>query len=151
LQVGLSTKLLGYVMAGVLITSAAIGVVRVQNERDEVLRDIGTLLRLHVRKSDVPARLGDEFGIVLYHTNIEQAERFVEILMEGVRTYALDYDGFQLNIGLSIGIAQYDASMSAPQELHYAADKALYQAKHGGRGRYCVYSEASLPQEKASS
>ncbi len=119
---------------------------------DEVLRDIGTLLRLHVRKSDVPARLGgDEFGIVLYHTNIEQAERFVEILMEGVRAHAFDYDGFQLNIGLSIGIAQYDASMSAPQELYYAADKALYQAKHGGRGRYCVYSEASHSQEGASS
>ncbi|PKO64156.1 MAG: hypothetical protein CVU23_08900, partial [Betaproteobacteria bacterium HGW-Betaproteobacteria-17] len=64
---------------------------------DEVLRDIGTLLRLHVRKSDVPARLGgDEFGIVLYHTNCEQAERFVEILMEGVRAHAFHYDGFQL-------------------------------------------------------
>ena len=33
LQCGLGTKLIGYVMAGVLITSAAIGVVRVQNER----------------------------------------------------------------------------------------------------------------------
>jgi hypothetical protein len=33
LQFGLSTKLIGYVMAGVLITSAGIGVVRVQNER----------------------------------------------------------------------------------------------------------------------
>lgn len=119
---------------------------------DEVLRDIGTLLRLHVRKSDVPARLGgDEFGIVLYHTNSAQAEQFVEILMKGVQAYAFDYDGFQLNIGLSIGIAQYDVSMGAPQELYYAADKALYQAKHGGRGRYCVYSKASLPQKNASS
>jgi diguanylate cyclase (GGDEF)-like protein len=119
---------------------------------DEVLRDIGTLLRLHVRKSDVPARLGgDEFGIVLYHTNTEQAEQFVEILMDGVQAYAFDYDGFRLNIGLSIGIAQYDASMSTPQDLYYAADKALYQAKHGGRGRYCVYAEASLSQENASS
>jgi diguanylate cyclase (GGDEF)-like protein len=118
---------------------------------DEVLRDIGTLLRLHVRKSDVPARLGgDEFGIVLYHTNTEQAELFVEILMEGVRAHAFNYDGFQLNIGLSIGIAQYDASMSTPQELYYAADKALYQAKHGGRGRYCVYAEATRSQENAS-
>lgn len=119
---------------------------------DEVLRDIGTLLRLHVRKSDVPARLGgDEFGIVLYHTNVAQAEQFVESLMEGVRAHAFNYDGFQLNIGLSIGIAQYDASMSGPQELYYAADKALYQAKHGGRGRYCVYAEARLPREEPSS
>lgn len=119
---------------------------------DQVLRDIGTLLRLHVRKSDLPARLGgDEFGIVLYHTNAAQAEMFVETLMAGVREHVFDYDGFRLNIGLSIGIAQYNASMSTPQELYYAADKALYQAKHGGRGRYCVYSEATLFQEKASS
>ena len=33
LQFGLSFKLIGYVAAGVLMTSAAIGVVRVQNER----------------------------------------------------------------------------------------------------------------------
>ena len=33
LKFGLSSKLMGYVMAGVLMTSAAIGVLRVQNER----------------------------------------------------------------------------------------------------------------------
>lgn len=33
LQYGLSVKLIGYVMAGVLLTSAAIGVLRVRNER----------------------------------------------------------------------------------------------------------------------
>lgn len=41
MQVGLSTKLLGYVMTGVLITSAAIGVVRVQNERGPLNELIG--------------------------------------------------------------------------------------------------------------
>lgn len=119
---------------------------------DEVLRDIGTILRLHVRKSDLPARLGgDEFGIVLYHTNLEQATLFVEILMESVRTHAFDYDGFQLNISLSIGIAQYEPSMKAPQELYYAADKALYQAKKEGRDRYSVYSGAPCFQERKTS
>ena len=119
---------------------------------DEVLRDIGTLLRLYVRKSDQPARLGgDEFGIVLYHTNVAQAELLVEKFMGGVRAHAFDYDGFRLSISLSVGIAQYDVAMSAPQELYYAADKALYQAKHGGRDRYSVYSEATCSREKASS
>jgi diguanylate cyclase (GGDEF)-like protein len=119
---------------------------------DEVLRDIGTLLRLQVRKSDLPARLGgDEFGIILYHTNAEQAEIFVEKLLENVRAHTFEYDGFRLNVGLSIGIAQYDAAMSAPQALYYAADKALYQAKNGGRGRYSVYCEANQLVEKTIS
>ncbi len=119
---------------------------------DEVLRDLGTILRLHVRKSDLPARLGgDEFGIILYHTNIVQAEQFVEKLMDSVRSYAFEYDGFHLNVGLSVGIAQYDVRMKTPQALYFAADKALYQSKQGGRDCYSVYSEATPFQEKAAS
>lgn len=115
---------------------------------DEVLRDLGTLLRLLVRKSDLPARLGgDEFGVILYHTNIAQAEMFVEKYMDSVREYLFEYDGFQMDVGLSVGIAQYDVSMKAPQALYFAADKALYQAKRGGRDRYSVYSESSDFQE----
>jgi diguanylate cyclase (GGDEF)-like protein len=114
---------------------------------DEVLRDIGTLLRLHVRKSDLPARLGgDEFGVVLYHTDIEQAEAFVEKFMDSVRTYVFNYDGFQLKVGISVGIAQYADSMKTPQALYYAADKALYQAKKDGRGRCSVYFESNAIQ-----
>jgi len=41
LQFGLSVKLMGYVMAGVLITSAGIGVVRVKNERGPLSELIG--------------------------------------------------------------------------------------------------------------
>ncbi|MBT9589325.1 MAG: GGDEF domain-containing protein, partial [Thiobacillus sp.] len=112
------------------------------------LRDIGTLLRLHVRKSDLPARLGgDEFGVVLYHTSIDQAELFVEKLMDSVRMQAFDYDGFQLKVEISVGVAQYVESMTTPQALYYAADKALYQAKKDGRGRYSVYSGSNTLQE----
>jgi diguanylate cyclase (GGDEF)-like protein len=119
---------------------------------DDVLRDIGTIMRLHVRKSDLPARLGgDEFGIVLYHTNAAQAEMFVESLVESVRAHAFDYEGTRLNVSLSVGIAQYDDSMKTPQALYYAADKALYQAKHGGRNRYSVYSDAMRFPEKETS
>ncbi len=119
---------------------------------DQVLRDIGTLLRLHVRKSDLPARLGgDEFGIILYHTTATQAETFVVNLLDGVREYAFEYDGFRLNVGLSVGIAQFDASMKAPQALYYAADHALYQSKKAGRGRYSVFSEADHTKERQAS
>jgi len=118
---------------------------------DEVLREIGSLMRLHVRKSDLPARLGgDEFAIVLYHTNAEQAERFVETILESVRGHVFEYEESRLEISLSVGIAQYGHSMKTPQALYYAADKALYQAKHGGRNRSSVYVEAPCFQERES-
>jgi diguanylate cyclase (GGDEF)-like protein len=105
---------------------------------DEVLRDIGSILRLHVRKSDLAARLGgDEFGIILYHTGSEQAERLVVKLMDG----EFKYEDNTLNVGVSIGIAQRHLSMKTVQAIYNAADKALYQAKLGGRNRYCVYAD----------
>jgi PleD family two-component response regulator len=35
--------------------------------------------------------------------------------------------------------------MKTPQALYYAADKALYQAKHSGRDCYSVYRDADAP------
>jgi diguanylate cyclase (GGDEF)-like protein len=119
---------------------------------DQVLRDIGTLLRLHVRKSDLPARLGgDEFGIILYHTNIEQARMFVELFQKSLNEYVFDYDGFRLDVGVSIGVAQYDVSMKAAQTLYFAADQALYESKRNGRGRYSMYTDAIKLEEKQAS
>ena len=118
---------------------------------DAVLRDIGSILRLHVRKSDLAARLGgDEFGVILYHTGSEQAERLVEKLMDGVRTHVFKYEDSTMNAGVSIGIAQRDVSMKTTQALYNAADKALYQAKLGGRNRHCVYSDSASQRVKAS-
>jgi len=119
---------------------------------DQVLRDIGTLLRLHVRKSDLPARLGgDEFGIILYHTNIEQARMFVELFQKSLNEYLFEYDGFRLDVGISIGVAQYDVSMKAAQTLYFAADQALYESKRNGRGRYSMYTDAIKLEEKQAS
>jgi diguanylate cyclase (GGDEF)-like protein len=108
---------------------------------DEVLRDISTLLRLQARKSDQPARLGgDEFGVVLHHTNAAQAEVFVNSFMTSVQDRVFEYDGLRLEIGISVGIAQFEPSMKSPQELYYAADKALYQSKNAGRNCYRIFS-----------
>ena len=117
---------------------------------DAVLRELGGILRLQVRKSDLASRLGgDEFGVILYHTGSKQAELFVEKLLECVRTHEFLCEGSKLDVGISVGIAQRDVSMTSAQALYNAADKALYQAKQGGRDRYCVYVDA-LPFQRAS-
>lgn len=118
---------------------------------DQVLRDIGTLLRLNVRKSDLPARLGgDEFGVILYHTHVEQAKQFVEMLLKSLKEYVFEYDGFRLDVGFSVGIAQYEVTMKAPRELYHAADRALYQSKRAGRGGYSVYDPTPQIEEKTA-
>lgn len=107
---------------------------------DDVLRTLGALLQRCARKSDLPARLGgDEFGILLYHTDSRQAEQFVRKLVDNVRTHDFSYQGVRLQVSLSVGIAEVGPAMNMPQSLYFAADRALYASKNGGRDRCTVH------------
>lgn len=45
----------------------------------------------------------------------------------------------QLSVTISVGVSIYDKSMKEPDMLYQNADKALYEAKEGGRNRVVVY------------
>jgi diguanylate cyclase (GGDEF)-like protein len=114
---------------------------------DEVLRQIGAFLKDAVRRSDAPARLGgDEFAILLYHTEEQQAEILVRQLLKKVKAHLFSFDGKTIPVTISAGIAEYSSSTDSKQSLYFAADKALYTAKHRGRDQYILYSR--LPQEE---
>lgn len=114
---------------------------------DEVLRRIGIILKDGVRRSDAPARLGgDEFAILLYHTEEAQAEVLIRQLLKKIKAHVFNFNGRNISITLSAGIAQNTASANTKQALYFEADKALYVAKHRGRDQYALYSQ--LPREE---
>lgn len=115
---------------------------------DEVLRQIGGLLKDGVRRSDAPARLGgDEFAILLYHTDETKAETLVRQLLAKIKAHEFNFDGQKISVTLSSGIAEFSATVSSKQSLYFAADKALYTAKNRGRDQFTLYS--SLAQQEA--
>jgi diguanylate cyclase (GGDEF)-like protein len=114
---------------------------------DEVLRQIGAFLKEGVRRSDAPARLGgDEFGILLYHTDEQQAELLVRQLLKKSRAHEFSFNHQKISVTLSSGVAEYTSMTNTQQSLYFAADKALYTAKHRGRDQYALYSQLS-PEE----
>ncbi|MEW6134044.1 MAG: diguanylate cyclase [Pseudomonadota bacterium] len=115
---------------------------------DEVLRQLGTFLKDAVRRSDAPARLGgDEFAVLLYHTAEKQAETLVSQLLKKIKAHAFSFNGTKITVTLSAGIAELSSRNNSKQSLYFAADKALYTAKHRGRDQYVLYSQ--LPNEEA--
>src|SRR5580765_3593130 len=88
-----------------------------------------------VRDGDTAARLGgDEFAILLEDVLIVEdaqaiAARLIEIIEEPIV-----FEGRQLSISASIGIAVADAH-ATPDVLLRNADVAMYHAKHGGKGK----------------
>jgi diguanylate cyclase (GGDEF)-like protein len=100
-------------------------------EGDLVLKEVGETLRQNLRQSDIYARWGgEEFIIIMPHTNLETAKNVATKLQELVRTITYG-DGSQ-TITASFGIAQHQQEEQS-QSLLRRADDALYEAKNKGR------------------
>lgn len=113
---------------------------------DQLLISFGRRLRSSVRDADTVARLaGDEFTVLLERLNggaeaVLVVERILKNLEEPFRV-----KGRQIHIGSSIGVS-YSDSTTPPAELLDRADKAMYQAKKNGKGKYEVYEPPPDPQ-----
>jgi diguanylate cyclase (GGDEF)-like protein len=105
---------------------------------------IGAVARIiadELRETDFGARYGgDEFVLLLPHTGREEGRVFAERLCARMHESPLQVAGRRIQLGASFGVAELgDASVeNAGEELVQAADAALYDAKHAGRGRVAL-------------
>lgn len=108
---------------------------------DEVLREIGRILRSELRGHDISARYGgEEFVILLPETDVNAAFLVAEKLREVIAKRDIVKDKIKSNITVSFGIAQYDPStMKSREQLVEASDKALYEAKRTGRNKSAIF------------
>ncbi len=109
---------------------------------DQLLQQVGAILKHNVRSIDLPARYGgEEFSIILPEGNISEAISTAEHLRKEIESYKFTNQSgiFTKHITASFGIATYDPNitMNAPSSdtIIAIADKALYQAKQEGRNR----------------
>lgn len=112
---------------------------------DQALRSFASALMANTRRMNLSARYGgEEFLAILSSTPATGAEVFAGRVREDLA--AAPPQAGPLTV--SVGIAQYRAAMSSPEDLMEAADRALYEAKTSGRDRICV---ARLPESRAGS
>lgn len=105
---------------------------------DEVLKQIaGTLSRCFMRRDDFVARYGgEEFIIVLRDIEIPTAIDLAERSMTAIRNLEILFGEIEepIRMTASMGIARLRPGETAPSWVE-RADRALYQAKNGGRDR----------------
>jgi diguanylate cyclase (GGDEF)-like protein len=104
---------------------------------DQVLANVGRLLRESVRVIDVPGRYGgEELCVILPNTPLEGACKFAETLRAKIEAQ-LHYAGAHaLPVTASIGVGSFDhMDIADAESLLRQADAALYRAKHAGRNR----------------
>ncbi len=121
------------------------------NAGDELLRQISTILKQQIRKSDTLARLGgDEFGVLLESCSLTKAEQIAYILLRAINDFRFTWKGQTFDVGVSIGVAPITALTANISELLSAADTACYLAKDKGRNRIHIYhpEDTELEQHK---
>ena len=107
---------------------------------DLLLGSVARRLRDTVRAGDTLARLGgDEFVILCEHPRgeapmLELSDRIIETVSQPTTI-----EGYDVRVGVSIGIAFSLGAEKGVVELIRDADVALYHAKHQGRGRAEVF------------
>jgi len=104
---------------------------------DDLLRTVTDRIAANIRPEDLVARLGgDEFAVLCAGVSDDAeatavADRLIAAVVEPI-----DLAGTSVTVGLSVGIALGRAGDDRGAELLDAADKALYEAKHAGKGRW---------------
>ncbi len=102
---------------------------------DRVLKNLSRLLTERLRKTDVIGRYGgEEFGIVMFNVDVDNARRIVDSIRQDFARVAHDAGERQFTVTFSCGIASYP-DYDGPGPLSETADRALYIAKEEGRNR----------------
>lgn len=116
---------------------------------DELLRQLGDVIRQHARKDDICCRYGgDEFTVVMPETIKAEAAMVAGRLRQAVQDKIFQLDGTTAKITVSIGVAGYPQDTSSRPALVKAADDALYAAKQSGRNNVKLANRL-LTQQKA--
>lgn len=103
---------------------------------DYILKQISNAALQTFRKTDTVFRYGgEEFVVILTETDINQAIIPLERFRKTVQTLALNYQGQDVNVTVSIGACQLTSDMSSKEEFLQKTDEALYEAKNSGRNK----------------
>ncbi len=103
---------------------------------DEVLRQFARRVTALVRSHDLVVRWGgEEFVVLLPHTDPEDASGLADRIRAGIEAPAFRADDRTLTLTCSVGVAGTRAFPADPDTLVARSDAACYEAKRAGRNR----------------
>ena len=108
---------------------------------DELLVQITLILQKRTRSSDLLARIGgDEFAMILYDVNEQQALEVAEMFRQNIHDYKFMYQGETVDVGCSLGVVMVKPGTST-EDLLARADYSCHAAKLAGKNKIHLYTK----------
>ncbi len=117
---------------------------------DYVLKEFSGLIEGVLRRTDIFARYGgEEFMVVLPNTDMNGGSVMAEKIRKETLAHCFEQDEISSRVTVSIGVTSYDNldDCNAEKFVNHA-DKALYNAKDGGRNRVECFRDISCQADK---
>ena len=103
---------------------------------DEILIAFASLLKKACRANDIAARYGgEEFVMVLPQSSAQGAFKIAERVREEMMKISFTGNESNFAVTVSCGVAEFNKDYESINKLISVADRALYEAKNGGRNK----------------
>jgi diguanylate cyclase (GGDEF)-like protein len=103
---------------------------------DLVLRSLSLVILEQKRAQDTFGRLGgEEFGLLLPETDLEQAKTVAERVQKAWAQTPCIVDGQPIHSTVSIGVTEAKDQDTSFEDILRRADRMMYKAKEAGRNR----------------
>lgn len=104
---------------------------------DDCLKRVAHALRLAAsRPRDFVARYGgEEFAVIIYNLPWPGPPRFADYVRGLIEAKRFEFEGQQIPVTISAGVAEWAPQMRSEAQLIELADQRLYRAKQAGRNQ----------------
>jgi diguanylate cyclase (GGDEF)-like protein len=108
---------------------------------DRVLETVSKIIKSSIRETDIPSRYGgDEFTIILPHTDIKGAKVVSERIFNKINSLDLSIISQSLKtikhkLTVSISAGEFEKRYTNREKFIEEIDKKLYEAKSKGKNR----------------
>jgi diguanylate cyclase (GGDEF)-like protein/PAS domain S-box-containing protein/putative nucleotidyltransferase with HDIG domain len=116
---------------------------------DHVLRQIAGIMKQKSREIDICGRYGGEEFMIITNLQMDNALRYATKLHSTIENTSFTYNGKNIHVTVSIGIAEYNSDIKTKQELIERADSAMYQAKMDGRNLIRIWKDIDATDENS--
>ena len=112
---------------------------------DHVLRIVAETMKACFRRTDVICRYGgEEFLVILNGTDLKGSVFAAEKFRQTIATTAIIFDGKQIPVTISGGLAQVKLGEETTTAAIARADAALYQSKESGRNQVSIHDGEAM-------